>query len=440
MTIPIIHVHTASDKSTTGYARFMWETMRSLASHPEALKLSIHSIGPTAGARLENMPNTTSIKVETGPNNESGSMAHGVCVEHALSMMDDGDIHIIADSDTVVLAKGWDDLIRIQLLDNRVGMLGTAVEDIGGFSSGASHVQMAKNLPSMTWSAFSPLKSWRALKAMPCKDSNIMVNTEELSKIYNLLIGYQVFRDVGWQIPQYLHDHGISYLAWKQLKPSGTAEILRGLSDYHEEYHVDGVPFLVHQRGSLRHAYRSDRISTGFYDAVDRHLVIEAKKTDPRWSWVPNDGNADSRATLEKDKEEHAIRNPAPALVPAVQSTGVPELVHSIEVDAPTGSSEGWLKVSLDGTVTRPRQIMPVPKTVPVDFSPDGSIKHLRLEGTVTDVYLSLPPCATRPHMLTIRNLTNGFVKVLGAKYPLEVPSQACWHVLVDIDGVVRVQ
>ncbi len=430
MTIPIIHVHTASDKSTTGYARFMWETMRSLASHPEALKLSIHSIGPTAGARLENMPNTTSIKVETGPNNESGSMAHGVCVEHALSMMDDGDIHIIADSDTVVLAKGWDDLIRIQLLDNRVGMLGTAVEDIGGFSSGASHVQMAKNLPSMTWSAFSPLKSWRALKAMPCKDSNIMVNTEELSKIYNLPIGYQVFRDVGWQIPQYLHDHGISYLAWKQLKPSGTAEILRGLSDYHEEYHVDGVPFLVHQRGSLRHAYRSDRISTGFYDAVDRHLVIEAKKTDPRWSWVPNDGNADSRATLERfqlDRPE--LRQPE-----AVEVLPPPAPV-------PTGTLEGWLKVSLDGSTVRPRQAGQVSKTIPVDFAPDASVRHIRLEGTVTDVCLQLPSTQARPHMLTVRNLTQGPVRILNAKdCQIEVPINKCWQLLVDIDGVIRVE
>ena len=77
--------------------------------------------------------------------------------------------------------------------------------------------------------------------------------------------------------------------------------MLRGLSDYHEEYHVaDGVPFVVHHRGSRNHAYRGDKVSQDFFGAVDRWLVDE-KQREPRWRWEPNESN---RAALEQIVEE----------------------------------------------------------------------------------------------------------------------------------------
>ena len=55
MNVPVIHVHSQSDKGTIGYVTFMWESMKTLANHPEALRLSLHCIGPTATERLKDL-------------------------------------------------------------------------------------------------------------------------------------------------------------------------------------------------------------------------------------------------------------------------------------------------------------------------------------------------------------------------------------------------
>jgi hypothetical protein len=428
--IPTIHVHCASDKSTVDYVTFMWETMRTLANHPAALKLSIHGIGPTAGERLRGMPNTQAYQVPTEYN--TGSAAHGACIEHALMMTDDGDIHILADSDTVVLAKGWDDYLRIKLIDEGIGMIGASSEDIGGFSSGSSQIQMAKNIPTTTWSALSPVKKWRALKAMPSKDSNILVNTDLLAQIYNLPVGYQVYRDVGWQIPQYLYDNGISYQSWRQLKPAGEALILKGLSDYNEEYHVEGgVPFLAHQRGSLRHAYRSHGISDRFYNAIDQYLVaekVEAKST--HWIWIPNAKNTE---VLQVMAGLRMTRLANPIVLPVTLVPDAPE-----PPPAQAGTVNGWLKISLDGATIRARQTMPVTKTTNIDLVPTAAMRHLRLEGTVDNVYFTVPIPEAVPYMMSVRNMTEGPATVVGPKKSLIVPKDACWIALVDIDGVVH--
>jgi hypothetical protein len=441
MDVPTIHVHTQSDKATVGYATFMWETMRSLANHPEALRLSVHGIGPSAGDRLKGMPDTKTYQVQNVEPDKGmvGSTAHGACIEHALSMTDDGDIHVLVDSDTVVVAQGWDDYVRIELLDKGVGTFGTTYEDIGNFTSGGGNVQTYKGIPNVVWMALSPLHSWRGLKALPRKGSDVPVDSDALSKIYNLPLGYHVLRDVAWQIPQYLHDNSISYKAWKQLKPSGAATILKGLSDYHEEYHVDdAVPFVLHQRGSMRHSYRADRISSAFYGAVDRYLTSEKESgRGPRWRWEPNAANARTLEVMKLAKESSATRiaeierlagqpTPTPVIAVAPTSTGTGPTIN------------GWLKATLDGASVWNRYTQPVPSSIAVGFTPDMSTKNLRLEGTVGDVHIVLPYAPVRAYTLTVRNLTTGLVTlaVLGQNKTVDVPKDACWLILVDVDGV----
>lgn len=440
--IPIIHAHTQSDKSTIGYVQMMWETMRSLASHPGALKLSVHCIGPTAMSRLSELPNTKTYHVPDvdPPNSMAGSTAHAACIEDALRFTDDGEIHLLLDSDTVVLARGWDDYIRIALLDRKVGIIGTAVEDVGGHSSGSTPVQMAKRLPTVAWCALSPLHKWQSLQAMPKKDCNIPIKTEEQSKIYNLPIGYEVLRDVAWQIPQYLHDHNISYEAWPQLKPSKTAVVLKSLTDYHEEWHVAGdVPFVAHQRGSLRHPYRGAGTSANFYNAVDAWLATE-KLHEPRWVWQQTTDNEDALATMMSDSARERPRiielenttgqvRPPPGAGPAAPNRNEPPIA-------------GWLKATLDGKNAWSRYAAVVPGTVDVAFAPDTSTRHLRLEGTVAGACVSLPAAPDRPHSVTVRNLTAGSVTVRAStgSGTCSVPVGACWYVIVDIDGVIHAE
>jgi len=453
MNVPVIHVHSQSDKATVGYVTFMWESMRALATHPDSLRLSLHCIGPTATERLKELPGK--VKSYYVPNAEvdkgmSGSTAHGACIEHALSMTDDGDIHILVDSDTVVLAKGWDDYIRCELLDKKIGTVGTTYEDVGGFTSGGGNVQTYKGIPNVVWMALSPLHRWRDLRAMPRKGDDIHITTEGMAKIYGLPVGYHVLRDVAWQIPEYLSQRAITYVGWKQLKPTKDATVLKGLSDYHEEYQVtvDNIPFVVHHRGSMRHAYRGDRISQNFYAAVDKYLAQERERA-PRWIWQPTADNANALQTMQATKEQNASRIaeheskagvipgwPTTPPAPATPASNPP----SVGPSSNTPTTDGWLKATLDGRGVFGRYTQPVPQNIEVVFTPDMMGKHLRLEGTVRNVNIVLPAAEVQ-HWMTVRNLTAGPTKlsIPNGRVTLDVPVGACWQVLIDADGPVHV-
>lgn len=427
MDIPSIHVHTQSDKNTMDFVTFMWSTMRSLANHPELLQLSVHCMGPTATERLATLPAARTYRIPDvmAGNALAGSMGHGVCVEHALSMTDDGDIHIIVDSDTVVLAKGWDDYVRLELFERRVGTIGTTYEEVGGFTSGNGNLQTYKGVPNVVWMALSPLHRWRDLKALPKKDEEFVIKNPGMSKVYGLPVGYKLLRDVAWQIPEYLHNRGISHEGWRQRKPSKDAAVLRGLYDYHEEYHVtaDNVPFVVHHRGSMRHPYRGDEISRAFYNAVDAHLARERTR-EPRWVWRETPETVDALTQLRETKLQAEKRRSAqwPAFV---QKT-----------------LNGWLKATLDGNSVWSRYAQPVPKTIDVKFDGDSALRNFRLEGTVSHVHVTLPAAYKAPYAMTIRNLTSGPArfKTLGGQFHLDVPQGRCWLVLVDADGPVHVE
>jgi hypothetical protein len=454
MDTPVIHAHSFSDKSTVPYVVMMWETMRLLANRPEALRLTVHCIGPTAAGRLKSLPNTSTYHVfdaEVGAGSQGGSSTHAVCTEHALALTDDGDIHITVDSDTVMLARGWDDYIRCELLDRGTGTCGATYEDIGGFSSGNGTHQSYKGIPDVVWMAMSPAHRWRDLKVAPNKSNVINITNEGQAKIYNLPVGYQLVCDVGWQIPEYLHSRNISYVGWKQLKGSGTATIIKGLGDYHEEFHVDGdVPFVAHQRGSLRHAYRNGGISTGFYTAIDKWLAVE-KDHEPRWTWQPNDVNAPALASMKqlalesKDRIadiEKRYSDPLPEVALPVPSL-TPIVIDTMTAASTDGNLQGWLKATLDGPgIVWSRYAPAVPKQVTLTFTPDATMRGLRLEGTVTGgLTINVPPAPMRTHTMTVRNLTPGSITLQASgRGVVNVPSNTCWLVLIDGNDVIHVE
>lgn len=455
MDIPTIHVHTQSDKHTQPYTIFMWETMRSLANHHDKLRMSVHCMGPTAMENLAKLPATKTYHVPNISPDQGlvGSVGHGACVEHALSMTDDGDIHIIVDSDTVVLAKGWDDYVRHLVLDKDVGTFGATYEDVGGFTSGAGAVQTYKGAPNVVWMALSPLHRWQDLRALPEKSSNLEITSAGMSQIYGLPIGSHVLRDVAWQIPEYLASREISYVGLKQLKPSHVASVvLKNLSDYHEEYHVEGdVPFIVHHRGSMKYKYRSDDISVNFYAKVDAWLTEELKRS-PRWVWSPNEQFAKTVEILKFRAETsrariNALESTAGKIVTAVVSERKkPE--YSVAPAArltETATVNGWAKIAYGNKVILSRHVQPTPAMVNVDFVPGDINQTVRVEGNVlSGLQLKLPATIDNtPYKLVVRNATPGTINVSsmteGRACSCDMPASACWLLLVDVDGVIHV-
>ncbi len=427
MPIPVIHVHTQADKSTVPYAKFMWETMISLANHPEQLEITVHCMGPTAAVRSDGwLQKGTSVIVPSNRGDPlNGSRGHAACIMSALTHTGDGKIHIVSDSDTVVVAKGWDDYIRTRMVDDEVGMMGTTYEDLGGFSSGGNIVQTYKKAPTFTWASLSPMHNWRDLNVMPNKSHQVAITTPLLSQIYNLPQGYSVFGEVAWQVPQYLYDNSLKYDGWRQLKPTKDAVVLKGLSDYHEEYHVDDVPFVVHHRGSMRHAYRADRISRQFYGAVDAYLVAELAHAS-RWNWI------------DKGKLIVAVappKRPVEAERPAV----------TVEPEVYIAQGKEWLKVTFNGKVIRARKGINRSVTVTeLEFERPlpTAIGHLRVEGTLEHNYpIVLPMTTAEQYMVTCRNTTGAPLLITcGKGKPVAVPNTRTWWLLVDVDGVQHVE
>lgn len=428
MSIPAIHVHTQADKSTVPYAKFMWETMCSLANHPELLSLTVHCMGPTAEARAIPWIQRGNAIVIHGRKGDplNGSNGHAACIASALAMTGDGAIHVICDSDTVVVAKGWDDYVRHRMLDGGIGMMGTTYEDLGGFSSGANTVQTYKKVPTFTWCALSPMHDWRDLVVKPNKDHRVDITTPQLSQIYNLPVGFSVFGEAGWQVPQYLHDHALSYEGWQQLKPTKDALVLAGLSDYHEEYHANGrIPIVTHHRGSMRHAYRGDRISNKFYGAVDKYLMTELTAT-PKWTWSEKDG-------VKVD-------------IPILNTTPLPEPPKvTVTPDAYVPVGKEWLKISFNGAVVRPKRGVDrttAGTTLEILKPAPTAMGHLRVEGVLEHNFpIVLPSVSVDPYMLTVRNMTGApLLLTMGSGSNLSLSAGKTWWVLVDVDGVQRVE
>lgn len=404
--------------------------MTGLANHADtsSLKLVAHCIGqPTTDRLMNEFNNCTAYCVPTIIDDgvQGGSVSHGLMLQHAVSMLDDGDIHLIADTDTVVLARGWDDYLRIQLLDKRIGVVGATFEDIGGFSSGSEPGQMFKKIPYTAFMALSPLHRWRDLDLTSQKnEANIPITDPTMSLIYNLPVGFTVLRDVGFRIPPYLHDHGINYTGWEQLKGSKTALVLKGLNDYHEEYHVEnGVPFVIHQRGSLRHPFR-EGMSTAFYAAADAWLT-RVKNHGPTWEWTPNADNASVLEHVASIKQAEAPR--------------IAEIVRTASVRPYSPETlAGWVKITADDAGIFSRHTQPVPNCIAVPTHR----KHVRVEGTVSGLSLLAPNCGSTAYSMTIRNMTPAPVTIKVAELPraVTVPDGKCWLVLIDVDGAVHVE
>jgi hypothetical protein len=289
----LIHVHVTVASNSIPYYLYMVRNYLALASGKNQVKFFAHCLDKETFSKLHLSKETFKaievyknpkfyvlqtwrdlVKVLVAtfgfPRPMSGSNGHSAGISSALSITGSA-VDIIADADTVLLKRNWD-VTLLELLSN-YGIVGTSYEDIGGFSSGSGNIQTYKRKPSMTWFAMSPRFNWKDLDPKPSKADNIKIINSELSSLYNLPIGAELARDVGWNLPLYLEDNNISYIAFDQIKPtSGDALVLKSGIDYHEEFHHKGNVFLAHQRGSHKHKFRASHISESFYNSCDMYM------------------------------------------------------------------------------------------------------------------------------------------------------------------------
>ena len=297
-----IRIQSFVNQNSFGYFDYLVKNYRDMAENPSQLTFEAYAFSPAIVACLRDMPHVDEVvEVFREPRYfvrrswrdyvryvlalvgvfrpMGGSNGHAAGLNAAFSRTGTSDvINIIADSDTVMLKRGWDVFVAEKL--RNFGVIGTCYEDIGGFSSGSTNVQTYKELPNLTWLALAPRYDFSEFDCDPGKHRNIQIDSAALASLYNLPVGYELVRDVGWKLPQYLQDNGISCRAFKQVKPTSEAvKAVKSGNDYNEEYQWDGEPILAHQRGSHRHAFRTSEVSSAFYQACEAYLGITDSRT-----------------------------------------------------------------------------------------------------------------------------------------------------------------
>lgn len=261
-----MRIHIVTGANTLSYHDYCIQNHRSLAKNPENLDFFSYCLDENSYRHVSGNSGHA-IRVSGG----TGSVAHATGVNEILKNMKKDDINVIADGDSIVLMKNWDE--KLQELCEKFGVVGTTYEDIGGFSSGDGPVQTYKKIPNVTWCAFSNRYNF-SFDASCDKSSNLLIDSQELSDTFNLPIGKSLLREPAWQMPIFLKKENINFLPLVFVRPkSGLAKAVLTNEDYHTEYQLDdGTPFVAHQRGSMSKAFRVHPLSKTFYDVCEEYI------------------------------------------------------------------------------------------------------------------------------------------------------------------------
>ncbi len=287
-----IVIHMVVSNDSYSYAQNLVRNYVELSQKPELLTFKLYCLDKKVYRKISKcnlvkvfLVHSTTIK---------GSFGHALGLAMCLKNLDQGALNIISDTDVCVVKNNWDELLRelFYLPEsnlestkgvNNLGILGTTYEDYLGFSTGSSIVQTYKGSPTLTWCALSPNYDFTSLNVFPEKQDEFEISSQELANVYGLPIGFRLLKDVGWQLPLFLHDNNIPFRIFQHIKPnSSQAIVLKNGYSYHDEFHLNHQAFLVHQRGSMKHSYRLDKISKDFY------LKVSAYLNNPKWMLNPS--------------------------------------------------------------------------------------------------------------------------------------------------------
>jgi hypothetical protein len=258
-----INVHATVASNSLKYFEYMCDNYKKLATSCN-VRFFAHVIDGTTSFKSDVIVFRATAGV--------GSTGHGHGVTSAMQHLVPDEINVISDCDMAFLMRGWD--ARVVELLKTYDIFGTTFEKIGGYCSGNGLLQTHKDIPNISWFALPArsLDTFRTANMQPLKQIPLPITTPELSKMYGLPVGYQLLRDTGWEIPKVIYETNMSYKSLYHARPTTDAIVVKTGSDYNEEYQLDGVPFLAHQRGSMKHRFWQDPLSKNFYDIVDTHV------------------------------------------------------------------------------------------------------------------------------------------------------------------------
>ena len=162
-----INIHVTISSNSFRYFEYMKNNYDGLCSSYTKLDYYCYCLDKVSFRRLKLLNNCIPILLKFG----RGSEGHASAIEFALKNgFIKNEINIISDTDVVILMKDWDlTLEKLLLGKNPIGILGTRLEGINGFSTGNTKYQQYKNKPSTTWLTISPNYNFKTLRVMPDK-------------------------------------------------------------------------------------------------------------------------------------------------------------------------------------------------------------------------------------------------------------------------------
>lgn len=245
-----IHVHTMYDDNSKEYADYCLENTKQLAKTPANITF-------------------TETKVRTG----TGGVGHGEALNKIFSTMpvENNVYNIICDSDTVLVCKNWDETILDHMKETKVSVVGTSYEELGGFSSGNSRVQTFKTKPNAIWCVVDE-KASKILRNidMSANIETMLITDESMSQTFGIPVGYHLLRDTGWQFAK-LFTKDIKYTCLNIARDDKKHVLINNV-DYNEEYHLNNIPFVCHQRGSRKNQFKQTEISKKFYENCEHYV------------------------------------------------------------------------------------------------------------------------------------------------------------------------
>lgn len=253
-------VHIPCDTNTNQYVNYCFAAMERLATTGEQLVLRPHLINTDKQARYQ------------------PALNHVLAIAEALAeaAKQPDAWHVVCDSDTVVVCKGWDRVMKETL--HRVSCLGTTYMRKGGRSTGSHVLQTFKDRPHGAWLALRPGEPWDRYVPHQEDIQNRLIETDEDVKIFGLSKGHYLLMDTCWDLPLFLHENKLTYATMENVDPLRS---LKGLQPAHEEWWYDGKPFVVHQGKSRKNAFRQTEYSKSFYARCDELIKLAEQDTAP---------------------------------------------------------------------------------------------------------------------------------------------------------------
>jgi|SRR5579863_6194032 len=244
----MIVVHIPCDGTTTSYAQYCFEAMQCTSTKGAELRLELHTCPRHPKLAADN---------------------HCAAVREAFRSIEAEPeaVHVICDSDTVTVLQDWDVIISNAF--EQFDCIGTAYQRAGTQQTGFGRKQTYKGKPNVEWLALKPGRPWYLFDpANTVRPEPLVVTTKEDEALWGLPWGTQLLTDACWNFPLFLREQGLTSYALENVEPKRYIALV-GFGSY-EEWHLDGVPFVVHQGKSRKNPFRSPGFSAEFYDRCDQ--------------------------------------------------------------------------------------------------------------------------------------------------------------------------